>query len=94
MDTFQPGSTVLKENPNKFYWLVYRTRTDSYINICIDSHPFKYIHDVNLTKSNHAWGVISLVNWKEITKEEFLLWLELNPELAKVTSLDEIHQMD
>jgi len=94
MDTFQTGSTVLTQTPTKFYWILYGTRSGSLIGKCIATHPFQYIHNTNLNDPNQKWGKINLVNWKEITSEEFSLWAELNPNLGESTDIGEIHQMD
>lgn len=94
MDTFQPGSTVLTQTPKKFYWILYGTMSGSSIGKCIAMHPFQYIHDTNLNDPNQKWGMINLLNWKEITFEEFSLWAEINPNLRKLTDMGEIHQMD
>lgn len=94
MDTFQPGSTVLTQTPPKFYWILYETKAGSFIGICIGIHPFQYIYNTNVSEPNQKWGRINLVNWKEITSEEFSLWAELNPNLGELTDMGEIHQMD
>ena len=52
------------------------------------------MHRVNANAVNQKWGKVTLIDWKEITKEEFLLWVELNPVMAEVTDIRDIHQMD
>lgn len=94
MDTFQPGGTTLTQAPPKFYWIVYENRSGSFIGRCITMHPFQYIYNSNLNRPNQKWEMMTLINWKEITQEEFSLWSELNPKLAESTDISDIHQID
>ena len=93
-DHYMPGSTVIISLSPKYYWLLYLTMTDTYIGICTTVHPFKYVHHANTNATNQKWHRITLIDWKEITKEEFSLWLELNPKLAESMDMRDIHQMD
>lgn len=93
-DNYVPGTTIIISPPSRYYWLLYLTRTDANIDICTTVHPFKYVHYVNANAVNQKWGKVTLIDWKEITKEEFSLWVELNPVMAEVTDIRDIHQMD
>lgn len=77
------GSTVIPEPTINYYWILYMTSSGRTIGICTTVHPFKYINDVNVNEPNQKFGRINLLDWKEITKDEFLLWVELNPHLAE-----------
>ncbi len=66
----------------KYYWLVY-----SYNNagggktlqedVTKEIHPFKYMADERGDKGRLAVYNITLINWKQISKEEFLLFKSL-----------------
>ena len=87
------NDTVSYMPPAKYYWLLYQTLSGTSIGVCTTKHPFQYIHDTNILGSNKKHGRIKLLNWKEVQKSEYSLWVDLNPELA-LSDLSEVHQMD
>lgn len=91
---FQPASTVIVEPSPKYYWLLYQLRNGNKIGICTTSHPFVYVDHVNKNEQGQKWGRITLIDWKNITAEEFSLWVEINPLLAESVDIRDIHQMD
>ena len=77
--TFPNGPSVFySTQPPKYYWVLYETRNNDHVSKCITVHPFDFIYTHNLNEPNQKWGRIILINWKEISKAEYSLWVKLN----------------
>lgn len=72
------------ENDKKYYWILYeiRYRTGGRVTgqSTTDKHPFMYINiqDKLCLAQKLPLDEIILLNWKEITKEEYELFKSLN----------------
>lgn len=56
----------------KYWWYtIYNTKGNYYMEEVTDRHPFRVYHDV-------VFGGQVLHNWKEITEEEYNLFNSLN----------------
>ena len=81
----------------KYYWVRYTLPSGHYNTKCITQHPFHFIHNYNLADELKKWAKVTLVDWKEITKEDFNIWLVINNKSSGEleTGADEgIHTMD
>jgi hypothetical protein len=67
----------------KYYWILYkeeynsRTCPDGYLlnDIIKGIHPIKHELNLNSQNKNNNY-LVTLLNWKEITEEEYNLFLE------------------
>lgn len=73
------GSISLNPTLPKYYWIEYTAPSGQSIDICTTKHPFQFIYNKNLDPVTKQWTKMKLLNWKQITKEEFEMWLVLNP---------------
>ena len=80
-------SMVTNQEP-KYYWIHYTAPSGNSVETCTIRHPFQFIYSKNLDPITNEWPKMKLLNWKQITKEEFDIWMSLNP-----MSLDDAHDI-
>ena len=71
-------SAVSNQEPH-YYWIHYTAPIGHSVETCTTRHPFQFIHSKNLDPITNDWPKMKLLNWKQITKEEFEIWITLNP---------------
>lgn len=63
-----------------FYFIVYKHRFDTNKEICkvIDQHPIKWYNTISriIQENGDYTREIVLLNWKQISEEEFNMWGE------------------
>lgn len=90
------GSISLNPTPLKYYWVQYTLPGGLIADKCISQHPFHFIHNKNLDPVTKSWAKVRLINWKEINKEDFYIWLAVNPATESENELQifDIRDMD
>lgn len=70
----------MKKVEQKYYWYVYSHKNASggrtYVTNVTYRHPFTQVHSI--VDKDQFGSNVALVNWKEITKEEFDLYRSYN----------------
>jgi hypothetical protein len=93
-----PQSPTYIPPVEKFYWIRYTLPSGHPATKCILQHPFYFIHNYNMSEEIKRWAKVMLLDWKEITKEEYNIWLVISNKSAgeKETGADEVgvHTMD
>jgi hypothetical protein len=80
----------------KYYWIQYSLLEGIITDTCTTEHPFHFIHNKNQDSLTKLWSKIRLVNWKEISKEDFFIWLAINPatESENKNQIYDVKEMD